>query len=247
MSNVYSYVRDSQSRQWLPVELQKQQIEEYRLRKVPNDTWVDHFVDSSDWAETPFLERPAGRKLNEMLSGGDHIIITRLVCAFASDIDAIMTMGHWAAMGVYFHCLELPLVIFGDLAAKIRIAYAKVTECFRELKKELIRNRIWRRKMQGFHANGPVPLGFKSVGPKDKRKLVSDDKERKICKLIRDLHQGTGTPNGQPLTAERIYFHLLKNRVMTKYGRPWGIKRIKSAIVLAEALKGNEQEGCMAS
>ena len=236
MSNVYSYVRDSQSRQWLPVELQKQQIEEYRLRKVPNDTWVDHFVDSSDWAETPFLERPAGGKLNEMLSGGDHIIITRLVCAFASDIDAITTMGHWATMGVYFHCLELPLVIFGDLAAKIQIAYAKVTECFRELKKEMIRNRIWRRKMQGFHANGPAPLGFKSVGPKGKRRLISDDKALKICKQIRDLHIGSGTTNGQPLTAERIYFHLLKNKVVTKYGREWGLKRIKAAIALAETL-----------
>src|SRR5262249_61459973 len=87
MANVYGYARDfldAKSREHLSVQIQKEQIEAYRLRALGNEEWIDYFVDSPLSYSIPFLERKAGGALNRVLERGDHIITTHLVCAFSS-------------------------------------------------------------------------------------------------------------------------------------------------------------------
>jgi hypothetical protein len=243
MAKVYGYARhflDAKSREQLSVQIQKEQIEAYRLRALRDEAWIDYFVDSSLSYSIPFLDRKAGGALNSVLERGDHIVITHLVCAFASGSDFIRTMGYWESRGVHVHLLQININTANQINLAAMRLYPWIEQQLRELDSAHMRDsqiqRISRTKAAGFHACGPAPLGFKVVGPKGKRKVVPDHNERDVCKLIRNLNQGIGTRNGQRFSPREIYFILWKNKVVTKYGREWGIKRIKAAIALAEAL-----------
>jgi DNA invertase Pin-like site-specific DNA recombinase len=157
MAKVYGYARhflDAKSREQLSVQIQKEQIEAYRLRASGNEDWVDYFVDSPLSYAIPFLERKAGGALNRILERGDHIIITHLVCAFASGSDFIKTMGYWESRGVHVHLLQINI----DTSNKIGLAamrfYPWIDQHLRELDSARMRDsqiqRISRTKGQGF-------------------------------------------------------------------------------------------------
>jgi DNA invertase Pin-like site-specific DNA recombinase len=246
VSNVYGYARDSTASQERPsVQTQKAAIEEYRLRKLPNETWIDCWVDAHKAAGIPFLDRYVGGRLDQLLARGDHVIITHLDLGFRSVPDFLRTADYWKSRGVVFHLLEFKLDSSTPEAAAILSDFAIILQVNRRLINTRIResqiNRIRTIKAAGGHATGPAPLGFKVVGRKGKRKLVPDPNERAACIQIRNLNQGIGTPNGRRLAPIEIYFHLWKNNVKTKRGRSWSLERIKAAIILAKEWEAKEK------
>src|SRR5262249_25260933 len=136
MAKVYGYARDfldAKSREQLSVQIQKEQIEAYRLRALENEEWVECFVDSALSYCIQFLERKAGGALNRVLERGDHIIITHLACAFASGSDFVKTMGYWESLGVHVHLLQINI----DTTNKIGLAAMRVYPWIEQQLREL--------------------------------------------------------------------------------------------------------------
>jgi len=191
----------------------------------PTTVWGGVFQDAAISAKVPFLKRPAGKKLHAMLKRGDHVIVARLDRAFRRVKDCYDTVLVWDSMGVRVHFLDMGLdtgthvgrMMMGMLAVVAEFEHARICERNREA--------ALRRKNKNIPVGKPPPkIGWKYVGPKGKRRLVSDENDQKVLDLIEEWKDRGNS-------FYEIFRHLWFNKIQTHAGRLWSLSRIRRGYI----------------
>ncbi|MBY0513160.1 MAG: recombinase family protein [Gemmataceae bacterium] len=172
--------------------------------------------------KTQFAQRPVGKKLDETLEKGDHIIIAKVDRAFRDMVDAFTRVSAWQARGIVVHLLDIPGYGEGnELFGKLILAILAWCAEFESKRKGERMVEAWRQAKLAGKPFGRIcaPPGFKWVGSRkmNTHRLEYFPDEREVMKLFYELHMEQGMP------LRRITSMTFRHR-MTPFDKrpPWG-------------------------
>ena len=140
------------------------------------------------------IHRKEGGRLNAELKRGDHVIIPRLDRGFRSLEDQMRTLNDWRQRGVTVHFVNEqidPGTSMGQLIMAILGAVNEWQSAYLSDRAKEVGDRM---EALGRTRTGKAPLGFRLVGPKGKRRMLVDERARRVMKEIvrvRDKHGWT--------------------------------------------------------
>jgi DNA invertase Pin-like site-specific DNA recombinase len=211
MNRTYGYSRVStlrQANQGVSLEAQEEQLKKYHaFALAPKGyVWAGQFRDSAQSGKKHLLERPAGKELSQVLEPGDAVVISRLDRGFRNLKDLLNTLDTWKTRRVSVHLLDLNIDTSNEIGRLIVSVLGAVAEFESAWRIERVRLALDHLKKQGYHTTGLPPYGFKTVGPRGARRLITDRPLRAIGKMIVGWRD-----EGWPWP--KIYLHLFKTKI----------------------------------
>lgn len=187
--SAYGYTRVSTTEQTEGSSLPEQ---ERKIRAVAD--FHDHqltqiFQEPGVSGNTPFIKRPAGRKLFAALQPGDTVIVAKLDRAFRNAEDALTTARQLQEKQVDLVIADIGMdpvtgngvgkLFFTMLAALAEFERERITERMSE-------GRAAKKKKAGY-LGGIVPFGYIVSGAGREAKLLPDREKQAAIKLIKSL------------------------------------------------------------
>lgn len=193
------------------------------------------FEDDAREADKPLARRRAGARLRSALRAGDVVLIARSAVAFRDRADLVRTCRKWGRRaGV--RLLDLGVGTDTEEGREGLDLVERVLNVLAERHGERVRRNKARDRRMG-RPTGRPPYGFKSIGPKGRRKLVPDEKAREVGRLVLALKE-------QGLSMERIFWHLFFKGVRrdddTEYppSTLWRMCQAEACLQAAEKAEG---------
>jgi DNA invertase Pin-like site-specific DNA recombinase len=243
MPKLFGYVRASTNTQELTGEEQRKRINQHFqavLIKVPALEWGDCYEDKATSSSKRLANRKAGAELLLALRQGDHLVVASFDRAFRNLPEAIAHLERWFDDGVQVHVLDCP---FLDTSHWMGRAIMQLLAWVAEFERRMIRERTRiavnsdkvkakkaARMAKGWFTN--ATYGFRLIGAKGHKRAVVDVEERKVMALIVELR------DLERLSWEEIAIRLMRQRIVTKYGKCWLKGRCRSAYFAELALRG---------
>lgn len=145
----------------------------------------------SGWKKR-LIFRPAGSEMNLALRPGDHVIFAKVDRAFRNMQDFITTTYLWKGRKVIVHFADLQV----DFSTAMGEAFLSMMVIFAQWEARTISERtreVMRRlKLERGRGGGIPPHLHKWAGPKGKKRLVYDEREREIAREVIRLHDEEG-------------------------------------------------------
>lgn len=229
---VYGYCRISLDRsESVSIEAQEAAIQgahghSPRLQGLPLMILRDKGVSGAK----PLFSRPEGRRLEQLLQPGDHLIVSKVDRAFRSLLDGATMIDRFQRRGIGVHCLDVNI----DTTTPVVRAMLHLMMVFAELERSRISERrrdasLYRRQQgECMHSANVPPHGWRVTGQGRRRKYVADQADRKRCDALRTLHD-------QGLGLRLIEEHAAARGMLNRWGRPWVKTTIRRAIRASRA------------
>lgn len=220
-SRTFGYCRVSNldsAKSGLSFEAQELQIRNYiKYKELPSIT-EPFFTDRGVSGGTPLAERPAGRKAQNALRRGDHIVFAKLDRAFRNLDDCRKMMALWKSMGVTVHILDLQVdtsLPTGELMLNLLAAFAHFN---RQVIAERIREAKERNRANGQPTSQSIAYGY--IWIKNTRKsattkwiMCEDLYCRRALEWITVWHnEGVSHADILIRLRKQKFFHLYKRR-----------------------------------
>lgn len=108
----YGYIRVSTEQQaysGLSMDAQRRSINECFARLKRQGVAIGEIIGDPGVSatRTRMVSRPGGRRLNALLTTGDHVVIAKLDRAFRNLSDAASTLESWKHRGIHIHALDI--------------------------------------------------------------------------------------------------------------------------------------------
>lgn len=181
------------------------------------------FSDTPEERKRSFFHRPGVERFLDVCADGDGLVVASMSNAFVSHDEFIEVTER-----LEWRDIELHVVAENDPPPTYEIAKmrAELLEDLARAEAERASERAVERfaecRRQG-KAVGRPPLGMKWTGPRGRRRLAPDEKDRKSMELIREL-----SANGFSL--DDIFWHLIRNGVRRSNRREWTRSTIWQAL-----------------
>lgn len=209
---VYGYVRVSTDDQENSL---ANQMETLRADAVRRGLTIEHiFVDEDVSAyDVQLRDRPAGKKLWDILDSGDTVLLCKLDRVFRSVVDESTTLRCWHSRGVRTLLVDMNIdtgtpqgrLFLHNLASHAEYESAMTSSRIREVKAYL-------RKHGRPYGNRP--FGWKRDRPGKGAQFVPLESERALARRVAQMHDD-GT------SFRQITLQLWREKV-TKPGKKWG-------------------------
>ena len=190
---VYGYVRVSTAEQasgGSSLDAQMSQIAGYAMMKGWKSEPI-YLIEEAVSGSVPFIERPQGSRLTNVMESGDAIVGSKLDRMFRDVADALATLDRCKKSGVSIHLIDVGgdisdsivgKMTFTILAAVAEMERARIRERITEVKRDM--------KARGLHHGGPRPFGFKVV---DKHYVPIPEEQAVIARIWQLREVGAGT------------------------------------------------------
>lgn len=209
----YGYTRvsgESQAHSGLGLSAQAARIRDYCTSHRPRLTLEHLFTDRAVSGRTPFIGRLAGRRLDERVVKGDHVVIAKLDRAFRNLADCAAMLTGWHERGVHVHLLDIGIstdtptgeLIAGVMGAVAQWESRRIGERIAEAKAVL--------RHAGRTTNGLGRCGYRVV----RKRLVPDPRQRAIGRLVIRLRR-------RRMLWREIAFELERRRLRTHSRQRW--------------------------
>lgn len=150
------------------------------------------YVDAATTSKIPFVERTAGKALNDALQPGDRVVFTKLDRGFRNTREFLETMERWERLHISVYIINFMGGNAIDFASPIGKFCLTVLAASAELERSQIAERtregLRHAKKSGVMLGGRPRYGFKyewfKVDGKRRRRQVRDDEERRQMKEI---------------------------------------------------------------
>ncbi len=214
INNIYGYVRvstDEQVKSGISLETQKQQISEF-VREKYNREVTEFFADEGISGTHAVLDRPASRKMTDVIDEHDVVICTRLdrLSRSSSDLLGLIPVLQDIGITLYFceQFGEMPIV-YPD-SAKSKGLDAKfdmnsmanqimlmVLSAVAEIEHATIKDRFAAGKLdwasRGYAIGGSAPYGYRhkevKTGSKTRQYLEEVPEEQAVLRSIYKLNK----------------------------------------------------------
>jgi putative DNA-invertase from lambdoid prophage Rac len=193
--HVFGYSRVSTSEQadeGVSLAAQQQQIAGYAMMKG----WSvgEHFVERGVSGSVPFVDRPEGKRLFEVVSKGDVIITAKLDRAFRDARDALTVLEELKAQGVGLHMIDLGGDVIGNgVSRMVFTILAAVAEGERDRIRERIRDAKRHLTSQGVFSGGKRPFGYDVVLDGETSRLVRNEAEMAVIQRMKTMRRDGAT------------------------------------------------------
>ena len=114
MSKIYIYERCSHASSadtGIGLDIQRGECTRYvkytLSHEFPDATLRSMFRDTAVSASMSLCDRPAGKKLNEVLEMGDHIVIAKVDRGFKNMVDLVNQIERWKRRKIHIHFVDL--------------------------------------------------------------------------------------------------------------------------------------------
>ena len=184
------------------------------MRGVPEADVAD-FIDAGVSGTIALHERPAGKEMLASAQRGDVLVAAKLDRMFRSASDALVTAKLLQERGVDLILIDLGIEpVTSNGVAKLFFGMLAV---FADFERDRINERTKdgiraKREKNGFLGGNP-PFGFRVEGKGREARLVPDEREREIIRMVREMASSHG------YGAIRRY--LIENGIPTRSGEPW--------------------------
>jgi DNA invertase Pin-like site-specific DNA recombinase len=191
MSRVWGYARGAVLPDFMTVEEQTRQIQEYATQKLAGYEYMNVTVDALLGARpAKFLDRPNAAKLNMQMQQGDHIIVARMDRGWRTTEDFLSCYDAWTKRGICVHVLDFdlhtPSLEFGILIKALRAvdSWARLAKVERRKEvhaaKGYLKEPYFVRRKLGWKyiTVGQTPHGYPI------RKLVPEEHERELMREV---------------------------------------------------------------
>jgi hypothetical protein len=187
---------------------------------------VGEFVDDANAWHCPWLERPAVKRLLDVLKPGDVVVVASGGAMYTSIPDLSAALDRLAAVGAEVRWLKEGLTIpASGLVAEAAKAILGLTEYLNwSYRSEAIAFALAERRAAGRKYCRHAPYGFRWVGPKGRQRLEPIPYEQQTIARIVDWRR-------RGYSIEAIYYHLRTHNVHTPEGREWSGDRIRRVCV----------------
>ncbi len=237
MPFAYAYARPELGREAASLDEQLQAIDRYYSANLkPEFGWAGLYWDAPAVGKLSFSDRRGGGVLNSRLERGDQLIIAKLHCAFPIWRDFAVMAECWTARGVGLHLLDFRLSRQPLTGRKLLRMIACFARYERGRRAEWTRAGLAKRKQAGKASGHYAGYGFRYIGSKGRRRKVPDPQERQVMAEILRMHL-------EGFSWADIYVELLGQRVTTREGKEWSVRRIERACQAELALRESEGEG----
>jgi DNA invertase Pin-like site-specific DNA recombinase len=183
----YAYIRVSTIEQADGTSLAEQERKARGVAMIRNEEIAEVFSDAGVSGSVPLEDRPAGKRLLDLLVKGDTLIVAKLDRAFRNATDALVRSDYFKSIGVKLILVDMgndPVtengtgrMFFGMLAL--------MAEFERDRILERTDNGRRAKKAKGGHTGGSAPFGFQVVGMgKDARLEPVEDQQFAIRDII---------------------------------------------------------------
>jgi DNA invertase Pin-like site-specific DNA recombinase len=221
MATVYGYGRHSTDKQGLTEEAQRSKVEPYIRQNLSEHEYGGWLYDSATSGARPLFQRPMGRKVDELLEPGDHLVWARLDRAFRSVIDGAATLADLGRRGVFVHSLDLGL----DTSTAVGRCVCTVMLAFAELEREYAiartRDALRTKRQAGLPYGRHTPIGWTRHGQRRQGRFVPDVVEREQAARIFQLR------------AEGLSFDAIVDRMRSTRrpcGMAWNRNTVRKAV-----------------
>jgi putative DNA-invertase from lambdoid prophage Rac len=173
----------------------------------------------------PLNERPAGAQMLKDAQPGDIVIASKLDRVFRSSEDALRTTRelHEHGIGVIL-CDISPDPIAENGVGKLFFSVLAATAEFERWRiSERMQDGRRGKRAAGGHQGGDAPFGFKVVGKGRAAKLVPNEHEQAIVRLMCELRQAGRS-------YRRITPELTRRGLLSRSGTPFGSAQIRRII-----------------
>jgi DNA invertase Pin-like site-specific DNA recombinase len=246
----YGYVRVSTDKQALSPEVQRAHIEQAAQRLgVTVHAWFqdapainpDGSWNDAASGKVPLPERKAGRELCACLKRGDLVIAAKVDRAFRKLSDCVIMLDRWEKLGVGLLLCDFPML--SDLTNPFGKAMIQIVAVFAEIERKLISQRtkealaLRKRKGQAHSRYPGYGRRWERRWDSEQQKFVkfkvADPDERRVMReIVRWKLEGLGW--------DSITLQLGRQKILTKYGKPWSRSRIIRAFHAELALQTQE-------
>jgi len=168
----------------LDLAAQKEFIEDYYRRHLQpaGYKWWNWYVDTGQSCR--FWDRPAADKLTDHARRGDAIVVATADRACHSIKDFVRTLKYLADSGLEFHIAREELEVSGQDVARLLTVFREIESTrISQQRRETALRAIW----NGQPVSGSSPIGLRWKGPRGKKKLVPDLKQRRIMSRIVEM------------------------------------------------------------
>jgi len=160
--SVYGYVRVStkaQAEDGLSLEAQERQLNGYAMMQGLE---IDElFIEKGVSGAKPFVSRPEGCRLFEVMQSGDTLLCSKLDRLFRSARDALIVSDELKQKGVSLHLLDLGGDVTGNGISKV---FFTIVAAFAEFERDRIAERISdvksNEREKGRYLGGTRPFGY---------------------------------------------------------------------------------------
>lgn len=195
---IYGYARVSTEKQVMEgnsIEDQEIRLQAHvkSLPELSNCQWGGIFVDPGTSGMVAFIERKAGKELNERLRRGDFVLMTSIDRGFRNFRDCIETADRWLEQGIHIHILDMGIATNTPHGQFVYRIFAALADMMRKLMLETVaRGTRRKREKYGAVGNADIKLGFKNFGSVEKPKVGPNMDERRFAALITHLTEDCG-------------------------------------------------------
>ncbi len=208
MGRVFGYGRGSTDDQEITLVIQEEACKrEFEHRYEPQGhTWGGMFLDRGVSGSKRMQNRGEGFKMCLAVERGDIIIITKLDRGFRNTRDFIEQLDRWTDKGVALRMLDMDLDTSTPVGRMLAIILAGVAEFERARLRERMLEFNRKRQDQGKPGGGLPLYGWRFVGQKPNKRYEPCLYTRKLgLRIVGWVEAGW--------TYDRIYFHLIEQRV----------------------------------
>jgi DNA invertase Pin-like site-specific DNA recombinase len=233
MSSVYAYLQRSICNP--KCDSQRRDLAAYCRQKRLPDPQV--FVDGRKTNRTPWLKRPAGRKLAAQLKLGDRVIVPDSTTILTRMDDLLPIAQDCHAKGIEVNFIDGPeLTLGGPHGEKCIAALQEVLRLRRMFRSEAAREAAATRRRRGGKWPGAVPVGYHRERREDGTTfLVIDPKQMDQMRRIAELRAAGNS-------YENIWRQFLYGKVRRADGREWTPAAVRRAYERWERLAPRSQQ-----
>jgi DNA invertase Pin-like site-specific DNA recombinase len=187
------------------------------------------FSDTPEQRRRPFFQRPGVLEFLRTCADGEGLVVASLSNAFINHDEFVEANERLEGRDI-----ELHVVAENDPPPTYEVARmrAELLEDLARAEAERARERAVERyaecRRQG-KAIGRPPLGMKWTGPRGRRRLVPDEKDRKTMEQIREL-------SAKGFTLDEIFWHLLRAGVQRSSRREWARATIWQVLQISKSV-----------
>jgi len=190
----YAYIFVAQEDEQSGAEMEmRQKVQEY-LGGLDNNNVEQWVVEKNVSAKKPFRDRPAAKKMLEILRSGSSIVVAESRHVIGSATEAIRLLRFLRKNMIALHCADLGvnislkekrrLVVSEGSAELVEKLLEALAACESSKHGDAIKAAKRTRKEQGKYLGGPVPFGWQVDG---QGVLVRDEEQQRIIDHIEEM------------------------------------------------------------
>lgn len=185
-------------------------------------------VDPAVSASTPFIQRPAGRKLWELLEPGDYLMVATFDRLFRSVADFVDVIRMMKERQIRLVLLDLHVDAGTATGELILGVMAAVSQFHSRQTSEKTKATLAYKRKNNLPYCYSSPIGYKKVGVRRESYFVPNVPERNLCRLLLELSEQRG------YSLEVIANYCWKEKLLYRGSNEWTRSKVARILVAAK-------------